>query len=319
MTANTLSAHQVDKRYGAYQALNHASLEIAQGEILGLLGPNGAGKTTLIKILATLLRKDSGTVTILGRDIDRDPEAVRHRIGYVGQDTERSAYARLTAWENLTFFATLRGMTRAEIRARVDQMVDYFDFHDPMGKPFFALSGGQKQTVVIMRALLHNPPLVFLDEPTKGLDPLIARRIRAFLKRYAHEQGMSMLLTSHVLSEVDEMADQVALIQRGRIPITGTPAQLKAALGAQDFIELEKAHLTGGVIAQIQALDSVVLTFERDPGWLSFGVTDALRGAETVIQTLRKAGVQASFRHHTVTLEDAFLHHVGELSEKFDQ
>lgn len=314
----TLSAQNVTKRYGQFQALEGASLEMVQGEILAMLGPNGAGKTTLIKILTTLLNKDSGQVSILGHDLDRDPEAIRHRIGYVGQDTERSAYARLTVRENLRFFGTLRGMKAPEIKARTHHLAGVFDFHEPLDKPFGALSGGQKQTVVIMRALLHDPPLIYLDEPTKGLDPLIARRIRAFLKRYVREQGKSLLLTSHVLSEVEELADRVALIQHGRIPINDTPAALKASLGAQDFIELEKSALTPSLLERILQLEEVRGTLERTPGWLSFGVYDPLRGAEAILRVLREAGAQTSFRHHPVTLEDAFLHHLGELTETFD-
>jgi ABC-2 type transport system ATP-binding protein len=319
MPEKALCAEQVVKRYGRFEALAGASLDLYQGEILALLGPNGAGKTTLIKILATLLTKDNGTVQVLGFDLDRDPEAVRHLTGYVGQDTERSAYARLTTWENLYYFGALRGMSPALVRNHANLLADYFDFHSQMDKLFVTLSGGQKQTVVIMRALLHDPPVVYLDEPTKGLDPLIARRIRAFLKQYIHDQKKTMLLTSHVLSEVDEMADRVALIQRGRIPVNGTPQQLKASLGAHDFIELDKTALSAAVLQRILALPSVSGSFERDPGWVSFGVSDPMAGAEEIIRLLRETGIQTSFRHHTATLEDAFFHHIGELTDKFEQ
>jgi len=210
----TLTADHIQKKYASHLALQDASLKLHQGEILALLGPNGAGKTTLIKILATLLNKDAGKVEILGYDLDRYAETIRHLVGYVGQDTERSAYARLTVWENLQFFGALRGMDKSQVQAQASRLVDYFEFHGQMERLFGSLSGGQKQTVVILRALLHDPPLIFLDEPTKGLDPLISRRIRSFLKRYVHEQGKSLLLTSHVLSEVDELADQVARIVR---------------------------------------------------------------------------------------------------------
>jgi ABC-2 type transport system ATP-binding protein len=313
-----LSADNIRKRYGSFQALQDASLEIQPGEIFALLGPNGAGKTTLIKILVGLIQKDAGSVNIFGLDLDRNLEAIRHQVGYVGQDTERSAYARLTVWENLTFFGSLRGLSAAQIRAQVDSLADYFDFHSQMNKLFVTLSGGQKQTVVIMRALMHDPALIFLDEPTKGLDPLIARRIRAFLKVYAHERGKALLLTSHVLSEVDELADRVALIQAGHIPVHGTPAELKAALGAQDFVELQKQQLSPALLEQISRLPEVRTSLEREPGWISYGVSDPLEGAEAILKTLRQNGAQTSFRHHSVTLEDAFLHHIGQLSERFE-
>jgi ABC-type multidrug transport system ATPase subunit len=314
----TLTATHIQKSYGNFQALADASLEIAPGEILALLGPNGAGKTTLIKILATLLTRDAGSVEIMGYDLDQHTEEIRHQVGYIGQDTERSAYARLTVWENLEFFGTLRGLSQKQIRSQVDALVDYFDFQDQLDKQFITLSGGQKQTVVIIRGLLHNPPLVFLDEPTKGLDPIIARRIRNYLRKYVHDQGKSMLLTSHVLSEVDDLADRVALIHRGRIHITGTPLQLKAELGAPEFIELQTDPLSPEVIQILLRLPVVNCRLEREEGWLSLGVTDMMAGAEMIIQTLRSTGIQSSFRHHTASLEDAFLYHVGKIDEHFD-
>lgn len=314
----TLTADHVQKKYNSHLALEDVSLQLHQGEILALLGPNGAGKTTLIKILATLLNKDAGKVEILGYDLDRHAEAIRHLVGYVGQDTERSAYARLTVWENLQFFGALRGMDKSQVKAQANRLVDYFDFHGQMERLFGNLSGGQKQTVVILRALLHDPPLIYLDEPTKGLDPLIGRRIRSFLKRYVHEQGKSLLLTSHVLSEVDELADQVALIQGGRIHVSGTPQSLKEALGAREFVELEKECLTAAVLARLLRLPVVRCQMEREPGWVSLGVSDAMAGAEAIIQVLLSEHVQTSFRHHSATLEDAFLHHIGALQERFD-
>ena len=312
-----LSARHVQKRYGQAFAVKDASLEVRQGEILALLGPNGAGKTTFIKILATMLTKDAGHVDSLGHDLDRHPEAIRHLFGYVGQDTERSAYARLTAVENLRFFGTLRGLDRKQIEQQIEKLAAAFDFHANLDKLFVTLSGGQKQALVIMRAFLHGPPLVYLDEPTKGLDPIIARRIRAFLKRLAHEEGQSLLLTSHILPEVDEMADRVALIHKGVISITGTSGDLKAAIGATEFVEIQD-RLPSTTLAKLQGLEPVICTMEREPGWVSFGVSDPMAGAEAIIRALREDRIQIGFRHHTVTLEDAFLHHIGELTEKFD-
>ena len=314
-----LHAEHVQKAYGKALAVCDASLELRRGEILALLGPNGAGKTTFIKILATLLTRDAGRVEIMGYDLDRHAQQIRHLFGYVGQDTERSAYARLSVVENLRFFGTLRGMGRRQIEQQIEKLAAYFDFSSQLDKLFVHLSGGQKQTVVIMRAFLHDPPLVYLDEPTKGLDPIIARKIRSFLKRFVHEEGKSLLLTSHVLSEVDEMANRAALIHRGTIPITATPEALKDGVGAREFVELEKAALPAATRKRILGLPAVLFAVERDPGWISFGVVDPLAGAEAIIRTLREDDVRAAFRHHTVSLEDAFLHYVGELAEGFDK
>lgn len=319
MSPTYLSAQHVQKSYGKTVALRDASLDLHQGEILAMLGPNGAGKTTLIKILATLLTKDAGKVSIFGYDLDQHPQEIRHLFGYVGQDTERSAYARLTVIENLHFFGTLRGMRKQQIDAQVDKLAAYFDFHDCVNKQFTHLSGGQKQTVVIMRALLHDPPLVYLDEPTKGLDPIIAKKIRAFLKRFVQQEKKSLLLTSHVLSEVDELADRVALIHRGTIPIFGTPDELKASIGATESIEIERDALPAATRAKIEQHPLVLFAMERNSHWISFGVQDALEGAEAIIRVIREDNVRPRFRHHTVSLEDAFVHHIGELAERFEQ
>lgn len=313
-----LEAENVSKQYGQSIALRDGSLQLHRGEILALLGPNGAGKTTFIKILATLLNRSSGRVRILGYDLDQDPETIRHLIGYVGQDTERSAYARLTAAENLRFFGRLRGLNRATIEQRIEHLAEFFQFRENLDKQFVQLSGGQKQTVVILRAFLHDPPIIFLDEPTKGLDPIIAKRIRTYLKQLVQVEGKSLLLTSHVLSEVDELADRVALIHRGAIPVIGTPRTLKQAVGAVDFIEIHRSDLPGEFEERLSQLPQVERVVERDPEWLSLGVTDLMEGAEAIIRALRQAGISARFRHHAVTLEDAFIHHIGELTERFD-
>lgn len=313
-----LSATNVRKAFKNTSALVDVSLELYQGEILALLGPNGAGKTTLMKILATLLNKDAGKVEIMGYDLDRDVQAIRHVFGYVGQDTDRSAYARLTVWENLRFFGALRGLTRQYIDGQIDKLADYFDFRANLDKQFMTLSGGQKQTVVIMRALLYDPPIVYLDEPTKGLDPIIAKKIRTFLKQYAREERKSLLLTSHILSEVDEMANRVALIHGGTITVTGTPSDLKAALGVQGFIELRRDALPAATRASIEQLAPVLRVVDRDPDWVSFGIADPLDGAEAIIRVLREHEVRVPFRHGSISLEDAFVHHLGVQADRFE-
>jgi len=314
-----LSAQHVQKAYGDTVALQDASLELRRGEILALLGPNGAGKTTLIKILATVLAKDGGRVQILGYDLDGQEEEIRHLFGYVGQDTERSAYARLTVVENLRFFGAFRGLGRKIIDQRIGELAAHFEFESNLDKQFMHLSGGQKQAAVIMRALLHDPPLIYLDEPTKGLDPIIARKMRSLLKQLVRQQGKSLLLTSHVLSEVQELADRVALIHRGSIPIVGAPDELRSAVGAAEFVEIERSALPAATEERILQLGPVLFSAKRSPGWVSFAVDDFLAGAEAIARTLREDSVQAGFRHQTASLEDAFVHYVGELSETFEQ
>lgn len=313
-----ISARHVRKTYGDSVALADVSFELEQGKIVALLGPNGAGKTTFVKILATLLSKDSGEVQILGYDLDKQENEVRHLFGYVGQDTDRSAYPRLTVAQNLRFFGALRGLNRRQADAQIDKLATYFDFRDQLGKEFMRLSGGQKQTVVVMRALLHDPAVVYLDEPTKGLDLLAAKRLRAFLKEYVHGEHKSILLTTHILSEVEELAGQVALMHAGKIAITDSPEGLKRAVGVTEFVDVLTEDLPLATRHKILELKAVLFVLDADPQWTAFAVRDPFDGAEAILRTLRQAGVAAKFRLRSVSLEDAFLHHVGVLNDKFD-
>lgn len=313
-----LYASNVQKFYGKSHILNDVSLAINEGEILALLGANGAGKTTFIKILATLLNKDAGKVEILGFDLDHNPKEIRRIIGYVGQDTERSAYARLTVRENLLFFGRLRGLSGRQIDREIEKLSTYFDFDGHLNKQFMLLSGGQKQTVVIMRALLHNPAVIYLDEPTKGLDPIISQRIRRFLKDYVRQEKKTLLLTSHILTEVDELADRIALIYQGTIPITGLSDELKASVGCREFIEIRRDAVSPRLERELLELPSVNQRIDRDSTWLTLGVMDFFEAAQAIIPLLKSHGVTAGFHHRAVTLEDAFIHQVGTLNERFE-
>lgn len=323
MNQTILYAEHISKSYKGKKskktiALDDLTFELKKGEIHSLLGPNGAGKTTLIKILATLLAKDEGTVNIMGYDLDESEKSIRHILGYVGQDTERSAYARLTARENLHFFGSMRGLSKEEIDKQIDKLVTYLGFEENMSKQFMHLSGGQKQIVVLMRALLHSPPIIFLDEPTKGLDPIIAQKIRKFLMDMVKKEGRTLLLTSHILSEVDEISDRVSLIHKGKIAITDTPDALKASVGVTDFIELERNGMSIDVLNRIKNLDVVISHVEHNE-WDSFGVSDPFDGTQEILGILKETNSRVRFRHKSVSLEDAFIHHIGMLEESFDK
>jgi ABC-2 type transport system ATP-binding protein len=160
--------------------------------------------------------------------------------------------------------------------------------------------------------------LIYLDEPTKGLDPIVAKKTRSFLEKYVYQYNRSLLLTTHILTEVEEMADRVALIHAGKIGVLGSPETLRKDVGAKEFVELQKETLPLATQEKILQLEPVLFCTERDPQWVSFGVSDLFLSTELIIQTLREDNAHAMLRHHTVTLEDAFLHHVGVLADKFD-
>jgi ABC-type multidrug transport system ATPase subunit len=314
-----LRAQHVAKSYDGIAVLRDASLEIGTGEILALLGPNGSGKTTLIKILATLLTKDAGEVIILGHDLDQDEDKIRYLFGYVGQDAEHSAYARLTVCENLRFFGAMRGLERRRIDAQIERLAVDFDFAPFLGALHMALSGGQKQIVAIVRALLPDPPLIYLDEPTKGLDPLIARRVRNSLRRYAVEGKKSVLLTSHVLSEVEELADRVALIQSGQIETIGTPDALKRALDLTGVFEIRAALLSEEVEAALARIGSKRMAREANGAWVAIGVGTSAATMQSVLQLLHEKNLDPHYRYRSVSLEDALLHHYGRRDETLDR
>jgi ABC-type multidrug transport system ATPase subunit len=313
-----LKASGIHKNYENIPILRGVTLNLYKNEILSILGSNGAGKTTLIKILATILTKDSGEIEIMGLNLNNHEQEIRGCFGYVGQDTERSAYARLTVKENLIFFAKLQGLTTKRIKQNIEKLVHYFHFEENMNKYFMQLSGGQKQTVVIMRALLHDPFLIYLDEPTKGLDPIAAKVLRDFLKKYVRNENKSLLLTSHILPEVEYLSDRIAFLNKGKINICDTLENIKAKVGIRDFLEIRKENLSKQAIADLSSLAAVEVCEDSGNGWISLGLKDLFKGTELIIKELKKRKLDCEFRHRTISLEDAFIHCFGGINERFD-
>ncbi|MDX6613245.1 MAG: type transport system ATP-binding protein [Blastocatellia bacterium] len=209
------------------EALCDISFDIREGEIFGLIGPNGAGKTTLTKIIATLVQPTSGSVVVKGYDSVRDDGRVRAQVGLATAE-ERSFYWRLTAEENLLFFARLYGLDEKAALQRIRELLQRFEIEELARRRFGELSTGNKQRLAVARAMLANPPVLLLDEPTRSLDPLAASRMRSLIKSLATaELRVTVLLTSHNLAEVEELCDRVAVIRGGRIRALDTPKNLR--------------------------------------------------------------------------------------------
>lgn len=232
-----LRTHSLTKNYGALLALDNFDLEVRQGSIFGLLGPNGAGKTTLIRILTTLMRQSSGEAFIEGLDTRSQGRAIRTLIGVVSQENSLDRY--LTARENLELHARLHGMPAARFRRRVDELLELMglagrqhDFPD-------AFSGGMQRRLVVARALLHEPAVLFLDEPTTGLDPQSRRAVWEYVRSIAG--NMTIFLTTHYLEEAEQLCDRIAIMDHGRLIAQGTTNELKERLtgGTQYDIEFE--------------------------------------------------------------------------------
>jgi len=290
------------------KALDGLDLEVKEGEIFGILGPNGAGKTTLIKICSTLLGKTDGKVTVLGMDIDKEEKNVRKRIGYIGQDSERSTYARLTGKENLEFFGTLYNMTKEEIIERIEEFKKTYENDEIFDKEVMRLSGGQKQAIVVMRGFLHNPDLVFADEISKGLDPLAAKKIRNFVKDYAKEKGKTVIITSQIMSEIEELCDRVAIIYEGKVVAIDTPQKLMDDVELQ-LLELRMRSTEHATVEFIQelALIETVLKVEQENGYLRLPVKDSSKAFESVMVVCQKYNLNPVISYRTGTLEDVFI------------
>jgi ABC-2 type transport system ATP-binding protein len=228
------------------QALRSVSLEVAAGEIVGLLGPNGAGKTTLLKILATLVLPDAGAVRVAGQDATRQPEEVCRRVG-VMLEHERSFYRRLTGRANLEFFAALQGLSGAEARRRIDEQSTLVGLSDSIGRRVMTYSLGIQHRLGLARALLRDPEVLLLDEPTRSLDPLAAQEFHRLLRdELARRRGKAILLASHNLVEVEHVCDRLAVLRRGELVAVGTREELARRWGAAGLDDLYRKAVGGG-------------------------------------------------------------------------
>ena len=294
--------HQKDGK--PVQALKELSLSVPRGEIFGLLGPNGAGKTTLVRILATLLRPTSGCARVCGYDIQSEEWRVRNAIGYAGQDSERSAYFRLTVRENLLYFAhALRAVPINTARQRIQTIADRIGFGEQLDKEFTTLSGGQKQLVVVIRSLLHHPSLIFLDEPSKSLDPVTAESVRTFLLDYAQAHGMTVLLTTHNMDEAEAVCDRLAFINQGRLQFAGTPQQFRHSVTVQDTVQVSFVN-PNGIAQRLRQLPGVNRAIGNET--MRLYCDDGFAVLSQVVTVLKEAGTRASVSMVEPTLEDAF-------------
>ncbi|MCX6358873.1 MAG: ABC transporter ATP-binding protein [Armatimonadetes bacterium] len=229
---NGLSKSFVDPKGGAVDAVADVSFACRAGEVLGLLGPNGAGKTTLLRMVSTLLTATSGTAAVAGWDIRANPAEVRARIGYL--TGAAAPYDKLTPREMLAYFGALHGMTSSAVRTRTEELFERLDMASFADRRCERLSTGQRQRVNIARAVVHDPPVLLLDEPTAGLDVLAARTVMGFI-RDGRSGGRAVLFSTHIMSEVETICDRVAVIHKGRLAAVGTTEELRARTGRTAF------------------------------------------------------------------------------------
>jgi sodium transport system ATP-binding protein len=223
-----------DRKRGEVRGADAVSFHVGPGTIYGLLGANGAGKTTTLRMLATLLQPTSGTASVAGFDVAREPDKVRAAVGFLATTT--ALYARLTAREMIEYFGRLHGMAEAALRSRVGLLADQLDMHEFLERRCEKLSTGMKQKTSIARMLVHDPQVMIFDEPTLGLDVMAARAIVRFV-RDCRERGKAVIYSTHVMSEAEKLCDMVGIIHAGTIRAEGTVAELKARTGERDLEE----------------------------------------------------------------------------------
>jgi ABC-2 type transport system ATP-binding protein len=210
--------------------LSGVNLKVKEGEVLGLLGPNGAGKSTLIKILCTLILPTVGEAYVNGYNVVKEGQQARSSIGFITTD-ERSFYWRLSGRENLQFFATLHNMPQSQVKARVEELLDVVHLKNRADEPFLNYSAGMKQRMAIARGLLNDPKVLFMDEPTRSLDPGAAKSLRDFIKDHiVTERGKTVLISTHQLDEAEQLCDTIAILDEGRIKVQGSPEELKKGI-----------------------------------------------------------------------------------------
>ena len=301
-------------------AVDDVNLAIGRGEVFGLLGQNGAGKTTLVRMLTTLLLPSSGTAHIDGIDVVHDARAVRARVGLINGD-ERSFYWRLTGRQNLEFFAALRRLDPIAASEAIDRLAGRLAMTDHLDRPFGRLSSGQRQALSIIRGLLDAPAIVFMDEPTRSLDPISAERLRRFVSEViVGELGRTVVLATHSMVEAEVLCDRLAFIQDGRVAALGSVDELRRAIGYGTRCELRLRDVPADVAAMVGRLAGVAaLTTERfenpspDGATLAIHLTMTSRDAlPDILRTLITAGVAVlGCVTRELSLEEIYIQTLG--------
>ena len=294
-----LRVHQLRKTYGEVVAVDGLDLEVRAGECFGLLGPNGAGKTTTIEICEGLTPADSGEVVILGRRWGQDDRALRELLGISLQETQFSE--KLTVGETVRLFRSFyrRGPT-------ADQVIETVQLGEKAGARVGQLSGGQRQRLALACALVGDPELLFLDEPTTGLDPQSRRQLWEVVERFK-ASGRAILLTTHYMEEAERLCERVAIVDHGRVIALGTPRELIESLGAEHVLEFAVAGAESLDEEALAALDGVGAAGRRD-GTYRLQVAELHRTMPALLGELRRRGVQLTeLRTHSATLEDVFV------------
>ncbi len=298
------------KRFGDFTAVDDVSFEVPRGEVFGLLGPNGAGKTTVVRMLTTLLVPSGGKAYVAGHDVARYPRRVRESIGVIPQ--AMTSDMDLTGWENIDIYGEFYGVPRRERRERAQRLLKLVGLTERQNDLVASYSGGMRRRLEIARGLIHSPKVLFLDEPTIGLDPQSRRAVHDLLEQLRTESELTISLTTHYMDEAESLCDRIAIVDRGKIIALDTPAGLKASVAGSDRIELE---IEGDARQAASILGAQEYAHDVDiapGGHLSFSADNGSQAIPRILDAIEMAGGKVkAISLHRQSLEDVFIQFTG--------
>jgi len=315
-----IRVERLKKKFGDFVAVSDVTFEVRKGEVFGLLGPNGAGKSTILRILSTLARPTDGAASIGGYDVVKQDNEVRKLVGIVSE--KMIMYDRLTAKENLWFFGSLFDIPANVLNQRIDELLDLVQLTKWKNSLVGTFSTGMRQRMNVVRALLNMPQVLFLDEPTLGLDPQSSVEIREFVKRLNKERGTTIIVTTHTMVDADMLCDRIGIIDHGKVVALDTSSNLKRLIsGANNMVlKMDIPNLSPGLVEGVRTLGSVKSVSQDDSTHLKV-IASGDDAFDSVIDAVRKYGGKiASMENVQPTLEDVFLHLTGhEVRDSADQ
>jgi ABC-2 type transport system ATP-binding protein len=299
------------KRFGSFTAVKGVNFEVQRGEVFGLLGPNGAGKTTLVRMLTTLLPPTSGEAHVAGEDVARHPTRVRKKIGVIPQ--AMTSDLDLTGWENIDIYGEFYGMPRRQRRERAERLLDMVGIRDRAQDLVATYSGGMRRRLEIARGLIHSPQVLFLDEPTIGLDPQSRLAVHDLLVKLREESELTISLTTHYMDEAESLCDRIAIVDHGTIVALDTPHGLKASIKGSDRIELEVKGPIDQIVAMLSERPEIHdVKREGADGKLTIRASDGAHALPHLISQIDAInGEVTSINLHRISLEDVFIELTG--------
>ncbi|MCW4017881.1 MAG: ABC transporter ATP-binding protein [Candidatus Bathyarchaeota archaeon] len=304
----SVATEGLTRKFNSFTAVDHLNLQIGEGEVFGLLGPNGAGKTTTLRMLACLISPTEGSATVAGYNIQQEPLKVRQSVGILTENP--SLYERLTAFENMNFFAEAYGITdKAQRHARIKELLDFFLLWDRRNSKVATFSKGMKQKLAIARAIVHQPQLLFLDEPSSGLDPASAKEIRDLMKMLSQHEKRTILLCTHHLEDADKLCNRVLIMNKGRCVVVGTPDELRAKITEHPTVKVDLETVNPQIVAAAEALSQAQeVTIDPQEPSLLVKVENSRSATPQLVEAIVQAkGKILSVNTMKPSLEEAYL------------